>query len=53
MQWNFLTLAQPATSVPGAVDVDILLLFSYGICPAHMEMYTSMYLNGFAGKSEA
>ena len=42
MQWNFLTLAQPAASDPGAVDVYILLLLSYGICPVHMEMYTSM-----------
>ena len=53
MQWNFLTLAQPATNVPGAVDVDILLLLSYGICPVHMEMYTNMRRNGFAVKSEA
>ena len=53
MQWNFLTLAQPTASDPGAVDVYILLLLSYGIRPVHMEMYTSMHTNGFAVKSEA
>ena len=53
MQWNFLTLAQPATSDPGAFDVSVLLLLSYGICPVHMEMYTNMRRNGFAVKSEA
>ena len=53
MQWNFLALAQPAASDPRAVDVYVLLLLSYGICPVHMEMYTNMRRNGFAVKSEA
>ena len=46
-------MARPVASDPGAVDVYILLLLSYGICPVHMEMYTSMRRNGFAVKSEA
>ena len=42
MEWNFLTLVQPPTSVARIVDADMFLLLSYSMCFVSMEKYTCM-----------